>query len=488
MTLGQAMTLGALVLLAAAGCSSSARIPPVDAAASVPSHTEAGSDQAAAFQSADADAHAARSDTPADAAPAEAEPADGPVGLVEPQLDLQAADRAEPTPDSGLDWGEPDAPHVPDAEPVRVEAGPIDTRVADAAVYAAAPFGVTTTATHACAWRPGGGVWCWGANTHGQLGDGTHEDQLRPIAVPGLDEVVQVSVRASAPSTTGHSCAVNRSGEVWCWGANKDGQLGQATTDDVTVPAQVEGLGGTALEVSASGDFTCALLGTGQVQCWGQNRYGQLGDGTMQSHSYPVSVKGLEDAVEVGTVVTGGCARRRDGRVACWGSDSYETLGNGADGTSLVAADVQGLSDIEEIAMGNFHVCVRSGTGRVSCWGNNRNGTLGSGSQESMVSRPVQTSLPGPARQLAEGQAQCALLGADQVWCWGGLFDAQGLLVLTPAPVCLKVESAAGLGGDCAVLADRRILCWGLNDHGRLGTGDTKPVGQPTPVVGWPPA
>jgi alpha-tubulin suppressor-like RCC1 family protein len=135
-----------------------------------------------------------------------------------------------------------------------------------------------------CARRSGGGVRCWGADDHGQLGDGAPlADRAAPADVTGLGGATGISVG------TRHACAVLGSGQVWCWGRNSSGQLGNGTTTDSAVPVMVSGLT-DARQVSAGGDHSCAIRATGRVVCWGRNDRGQLGNGTMTQSPVPVVV------------------------------------------------------------------------------------------------------------------------------------------------------------------------------------------------------
>ena len=171
------------------------------------------------------------------------------------------------------------------------------------------------------------GVWCWGANSRGQLGDGTIIDRFTPVQATTLNSAVK-----SLSSGPSHSCIVANNGAVKCWGLNLNGQLGDGTRNNSSTPVDVAGLSGPALAVSAGFYHTCALLVSGTVQCWGWNASGQLGNGSTIDSDSPVTVQGLTSTVEA--LTTGNrnsCVLLRDGELKCWGDNTYGQLGDGTD-------------------------------------------------------------------------------------------------------------------------------------------------------------
>ena len=135
-----------------------------------------------------------------------------------------------------------------------------------------------------------GGVWAWGANASGQLGDGTTTNRAVPARVPGLTGVTSVAAGFA------HSLALKANGSVWAWGRNLSGQVGDGTTTDPrTTPLQVPGL--VAVAVVGGGDRSEAVKADGTVWGWGDNSSGQLGDGTLTNRSSPVAVSGLGPVV-----------------------------------------------------------------------------------------------------------------------------------------------------------------------------------------------
>lgn len=243
---------------------------------------------------------------------------------------------------------------------------------------------------HSCALTTGGGVKCWGANGFGQLGDGSDTERQSPVDVLGLGSGVQ------AISTGGeHSCALTTGGGVKCWGANDYGQLGDNSTTERYAPVDVSGLGSGVQAISAGRFHTCAVTMGGAVKCWGANDDGQLGDATNTERHAPVDVSGLALGVQaIGTGYAHSCAMTSGGAVKCWGSNSWGQLGDGGSPGSLVPVDVSGLgSGAQSIGLGSDHSCAVVDGGQVKCWGSNQYGQLGNNSIEDAPT-PVLVVIP----------------------------------------------------------------------------------------------
>lgn len=216
---------------------------------------------------------------------------------------------------------------------------------------------LSTDVYHSCALGAEGSVYCWGANSSGELGTGNADTTHRDFAVRALDSLgVPLSGMTQVEVGFSHTCVLVDDGTVRCWGRNSRGQLGIgtiATQSPVLVPTTVltpdgEPLGGVRA-ISASIYHTCALLADETVACWGSNEAGQLGLGTVEDSPHARVVPGLEGVVQVSAGGTSNrgehtCALQKTGVIQCWGSNSNGRLGSttftGPSSSSPVVVDV----------------------------------------------------------------------------------------------------------------------------------------------------
>ncbi|MCL2823737.1 MAG: hypothetical protein FWD57_07085, partial [Polyangiaceae bacterium] len=216
---------------------------------------------------------------------------------------------------------------------------------------------VTTDTGHACALLGGGKLKCWGTNYLGQLGSGKEDGGTGLVQVAGLESgVSDVAVSGT------HTCAVVSGGAVKCWGGTHRvrSKCGSDDCDYLpSVPAQIVGLESGAKSVSIGTDFSCALMTSGAVKCWGSNDSGELGDGSKKERQTPEYVSGLESGI---TAISAGfdhvCALTSAGAVKCWGSGRMGAIGDGAFEHRSVPTQVVGLeSGVKAIACGFHHSC-----------------------------------------------------------------------------------------------------------------------------------
>lgn len=316
-----------------------------------------------------------------------------------------------------------------------------------------------------------------------------------------------------------HTCALTDDGAVRCWGVNTQGVLGTGkgdTGEEVPPPMPIDlGPGKRVIDLEAGFRHTCALLDSGDVMCWGAGSGGRLGYGNQNN-------VGLNDVPAVaGTVDVGGkvkklvtglahtCALRMDESVVCWGTGTMGRLGYGnlndgnvdndniGDNETPASAGTLALpGGVVDLVAGSRHTCALFASGAVKCWGDASSGQLGYGKKENIgdnetLDNLLDVAVGGEVVELtANALHTCARLESGLIRCWGD--NTQGKLgyeaskpligddelpeVMDPIDLGeLALEIAAGENFTCARLVGDAVKCWGLNDYGQLGQGDTNP-------------
>lgn len=337
-------------------------------------------------------------------------------------------------------------------------------------------YAVTAGDQHTCALTSGGGVKCWGANGYGQLGDGTTTSSTTPVNASDMATGVTAIIAGAY-----HTCAVIIGGGIKCWGNNDNGQLGNGSTNDHSIPGDVNGL--TASTIASGDDHTCALTPGGGAKCWGRNDFGQVGDGTMNNRPLPVNVSGFTagaHAISAGSSHT--CTLLDGGGVKCWGHNNFGQLGNGTVDNSSIPVSVGGLFEgVTAIAAGQSHTCVLTLSGGVKCWGNNFFGQLGDGTTIGHLNPVAVSGLDTGVTAITAGASHtCALTATGGVKCWGLGFSGQlgdGNTLSHSNPVNVSglgsgvTAITAGNNHTCALTTTGSIKCWGDNASGQLGDG-----------------
>ncbi len=354
---------------------------------------------------------------------------------------------------------------------------------------------------HQCALLQDGTVRCWGLNDYGQLGNGTQTNAAMPVTVTGLTGVVEVSGGGY------HSCARLRDGTVRCWGRNSGdpndiggGQLGDPTLDAFfsTTPVAVTGIA-NATAVAAGGFHSCALR-DGRVWCWGQNDQGQLGTGTLDPPGFlarnptPVIVSGITNAIAISAGGWHTCALLQGGTIRCWGQNDYGQLGDGAiivpqtrptpiPRRTPTPVMVQGITTAVALQAGIFHTCALLQDGRMQCWGWNDFFQLGNDPPAANASSTPLTvnGITNPAVMAPGAEQSCVVLRDGRMQCWGdngfaqnGNGSPRGIFNPPTAAVTgltTALTASSGAEHTCAVLQDGRVQCWGRGLFGRLGDG-----------------
>jgi alpha-tubulin suppressor-like RCC1 family protein len=346
---------------------------------------------------------------------------------------------------------------------------------------------------HACALEDGA-VSCWGVNGSGELGTGTtgpaSNVPVRAVALQGA---------ASAISTgNGFTCALLDAG-VWCWGYNFWGQLGNGTSGGSNpTPVQVSGLG-VGVSAIATGSIHACAVKDGLVWCWGGDVNGQLGNGPGETQSNtPVQVSGLTFASTVSAGVSGEggahtCADNVVGGAAwCWGYNINGQLGNDSQVASDIPVQVIMGAPRPLIAAGGLHSCAAATT-FAECWGRNSFGAVGDGSNtERHVANAVHLFGGGIQAIAAGGDHTCAIQNANAL-CWGrngvgqlgdGTNEHRNLPVAVTAlgPGVNAID--AGDAFTCALMSGVPY-CWGYGSFSQIGNGTTTVTNSTPVLVSW---
>lgn len=287
----------------------------------------------------------------------------------------------------------------------------------------------TNVLGHNCARTTAGAVMCWGMNSSGQLGNGTLTQSLYPIAVPELTSgVTSISVGY------GHACAVTSGGGVMCWGDNAYGQLGDGTTIAKSTPVAVRTSAADASpltgvsRVELGREHSCAIMADQTARCWGNGADGRLGYNATTSSSSPVTVmlNSTTTLTGISDLSAGGrhsCALMSDGRIRCWGNGSDGALGSGTTSTS-VASISPVTTGATYISAGDIHSCAVV-SGAAKCWGNNGSGRLGDGTTMNKTTPTAVSGLTSGVTAITAGGAHTCAIQSGAGYCWGRYNEGQ---------------------------------------------------------------
>jgi alpha-tubulin suppressor-like RCC1 family protein len=395
-----------------------------------------------------------------------------------------------------------------------------------AAAPEAALTGVRSVATgyyHSCAILTNRQVRCWGYNTYGQLGDGSEDNSTTPVIVRNASDTGPLQNVVQLALGDYHSCALLTNKQVRCWGYGSYGALGGGDFDNSSLPITVRNAGDTGpllnvVQIGGESDGTCAILTNRQVRCWGEDDYGQLGNGLPESNSnLPVAVKGvggngvLTGIASLGAGYDNNCAATQSGQGRCWGYVGDGALGNGTDDDDSPvpvvvrnAQNGQPLTGIRQLAQGGYHGCALLTNSQVRCWGDNNDGQLGTGGTNDntravLVKLPNGNPLTGVVTVKAGTYSTCALLNTGRVRCWGEDDYGENGDGTIESPEFRKfpnfvhgtgnsgiLTGVTQLSGEsyhyCVRLNNGQARCWGYDSYGALGNGGSSTTPYPVRV------
>lgn len=349
-----------------------------------------------------------------------------------------------------------------------------------------------------------GQAWAWGSNTSGRLGNGTTTHSSTPVAVTMPAGVTFTQI--SAGNT--HSVAIGSDGRAYAWGFNGNGQLGDGTQTTRTTPVPVLMPAGVTsyTRIVAGSAYSIAIADNGKAYGWGNNTYGNLGNGNNAQSITPVAVT-MPSGVTFSEISVGSyhsLAIGTNGKGYAWGLNTNGQLGN----TSVTDRNTpgpitmpSGVTSFTHISGGGDHSLAIGNNGRAYAWGSNTNGRLGDGTTTARRS-PVAVTLPNGVTsftRISAGASASVAIGSNgRVYAWGnnpnGTFGngTTGTTSSTPVAatmpsgvtsftqVGLRSEHVVAVGGNGT---DRKAYAWGVNSIGQVGDGTTTNRSSPVAVV-----
>ncbi len=292
-----------------------------------------------------------------------------------------------------------------------------------------APFvAVSAGVLHTCGLTTTRRAYCWGWNRDGQLGDGSRRDRGLPVQVTGMLTFAALS------SGGAHTCGITSADATYCWGFNLNGQLGDGSTARRLGPALVTGALTLAV-IEIGGAFSCGAASDSTAHCWGWGEVGQRGDGTRTANAVtPSAVAGGLKLVAVSAGVHHACGLATDSTAHCWGQNSSGELGIGSQTDTTRPVPVSGGRKFTAVTAGFDHTCALESTGDAYCWGNNVIGQLGD-TNVTVANQPNPVLGGIKFTMLSAGANHtCGLTLTGAVYCWGN--GGTGQLGSLPEQFC----------------------------------------------------
>ncbi len=352
---------------------------------------------------------------------------------------------------------------------------------------------------HSCALKSDGSAYCWGNNEYGQLGNGSTNSSLNPVAVDMIGVLSGKTIKSISIGKY-HTCAIASDDRAYCWGYNNFGQLGNNSNTQSANPVAVYSTGAlsglTIKEVSSGWNHNCVIASNDQSYCWGLGENGQLGNFSSSNQKVPVAVKtdGVLSGLTVKSISSGGmhtCVIASNDSGYCWGASSYGQLGKYINGSPSypVGVDVITGKTLKTISAGGRHTCAITNDDLIYCWGMGTYGQVGNNTNTEKISSPVAVNTGGvlsgkTIKSIATGMnSTCVVASDSQVYCWGwnvngqlGI-DSADFSSLIPVAVnnlsgkTIKAISGNNGGSMCATTSNNNVYCWGDNGYGQLGNG-----------------
>lgn len=324
---------------------------------------------------------------------------------------------------------------------------------------------ISITGSNSCGINADQKIWCWGENRYGELGNDTLRDSVFPVRVnhDPLDSGEELSFKAIGLGYS-TSCAIDTDDQLWCWGRDNDGSLGNRDLGSSSRPSlvgvpdnenpedylrdcdpQQEVCSPMFNQISTGLHHTCAIGSNNKIWCWGDNYYGQLGTGNFESSNIPVPIISNPEGEElsfrsVSSGVYYTCAIDFDFQAWCWGNNENGQVGN----TDIVEAAnnilyysttatpvrvSQGELEFNSISAGSDHTCALDLQQQVWCWGLNVDDQLGISSEQNRILTWPSVMADFGDEDVRFGSIHsfyditCGVSIDNELWCWGDFFD-----------------------------------------------------------------
>jgi len=334
-----------------------------------------------------------------------------------------------------------------------------------------------------------GGLWNWGRDNYGQLGDNSTASKSSPVqTIAWGSNWKQVSV-----SEDGHTAAIKTDGTLWLWGRDSYGLLGGNTIANKSSPVQTVSGGNNWKQVSLGRFYSAAIKTDGTLWTWGRNNKGQLGDNTITDRSSPVqTVSGGNNWKQVSCGYHA-AAIKTDGTLWLWGENTYGQLGdNTITDRSSPVQTISGGTNWKQVSCG-YHTSAIKTDGTLWTWGNNNIGRLGDNSVTNRSS-PVQTISGGTNwKQVDAGKDHTAAIKTDgTLWLWGYNIEGQlgdNSVTMKSSPIQTVSlgnnwkQVDAGSASTSAIKTDGTLWTWGNNLYGQLGDNSVTKKSSPVQTI-----
>jgi len=331
-------------------------------------------------------------------------------------------------------------------------------------------------AFHTCGITTAKSLYCWGYNTSGQTGDGT-------VNTPRLSahRVGAAGVWTSVDAGSAHTCGITTAKSLYCWGNNGAGQTGDGTINHPRLSLHRVGAAGVWTTVAAGRLHTCGITTAKNLYCWGYNGYGQTGDGTANTPRltlHRVGAAGVWRSVAAGDTHTCGITSAKN--LYCWGNNGFGQTGDGTTTSPRLSLHRVGAAGVwTSVSAGDFHTCGITAAKSLYCWGNNFNGQTGDGTVNTPRLSLHRVGAAGVWTRVDAGAGHtCGITSAKSLYCWGyNGFGQTGDGTTTNPRLSLHRVGAAGVwtrvdaggGHTCGITTAKNLYCWGHNQFGQTG-------------------